>query len=529
MDRKMRINKPHLRDLRKLFHFFAVFFLATTLTASLHAYVYIGGEWKPGTYTLNGDFDSGDYADDARNIRVGAGGGGSEHILIVDGGDIHIRGVLQVAVNGDAHGSSLIFNDGTIHLYERWNSIGNDYIGYFYHYGGTIKRADTAAPGTVGLSVSDSVRASGPDYYSAADKTTVAGSLYHMDGDDAKLIVDYLQIGVHGNGTFRQDRGQVTVLNNLLVADYPYSSDPVIGFYELNGGTLDVMGDLHMGCLDNTNAVGFLTVNNGKMTVGGGAILGFRTGTKGNITINGGETDVTGNIIVGCFGEGTLTINDGTFNAANILVGEWNDGGLYLNGGLLTADRIEVRRNGFYNDKNYNGEFIMTGGTLRTLNFSGSLTNSGGTLDVRNGTTISGDYIQEAGSLRMELFRDDTDISTSAFSAAGSITLAGTLDLILTGDLWTPADLGLFEEGGDFFGGIELFPVTPGSWANVTVSETPYWASSGLGWTFGINDSGYAVLNLVPFQDESGVPEPATWGMLLAGAAGVWVLRRRSL
>lgn len=66
--------------------------------------------------------------------------------------------------------------------------------------------------------------------------------------------------------------------------------------------------------------------------------------------------------------------------------------------------------------------------------------------------------------------------------------------------------------------------VTPG-WNNGTVSV--YSAASDIAWIIASSDNGAGGVDRLVFESPASVPEPATFGMLLAGVAGGFIARRK--
>jgi len=131
----------------------------------------------------------------------------------------------------------------------------------------------------------------------------------------------------------------------------------------------------------------------------------------------------TGDLIIR--NSGALNIDsDATVNIGGTLDLSTSSSSISLSGGTLTAGTID--RTG--------GAFNFTGGTLRTSNFIGDLTNAGGTFAPGISpalTTLSGSYTQQAaGTLEIELgglLLGEFD----QLAIAGDATLDGLLDVQL--------------------------------------------------------------------------------------------------
>lgn len=224
-------------------------------------------------------------------------------------------------------------------------------------------------------------------------------------------------IGNFGTGTFTQTGGIHTITNTLSLA----ASTGSVGTYNLNGGTLNV-GQIIRGA--GTSAfiwsAGTLNLTASDLTVGTGDLLSATLSLNANKNLSAPNETVAA--------DGTINHAGGANTVANTLTIAANagNGGFYnLNGGTLHAANITV---------NNGGTFNFNGGTLAVGQFTGNLTNLGGTLAPGNspGTTnIVGNYIQSnAGKFAVEI--GGTGMGQfDSLHVSGTASLDGTLKVSL--------------------------------------------------------------------------------------------------
>ena len=533
--------------------------------------VYVGSaEGKAGTYELSG---SGELIG-ASTLIVGLADGGSG-TLNVSGGKISMAagGWTVVGHQGTATG---VMNVSGGEL-----SLANVVVGHENNSIGTLNvtGCDSFTVSNdlvIGArhSVNGTVNVSG-------GKVSVGGGFrLAMGGGTGALNVsgsgeiasDYIAVGENGTGTMTVSGGKVTTSSDIRVGDagtgtlkvsggtitanrYIYVGNSGTGILEMDGGTMNT-NRLYLG--NNSGASGTMNVNGGTIDAGGYIIVGGSgkgtvVQTDGSVkaneiiiadnggagsggsgyTISGTDSLLTANscLIVGHRDVGTFQQNGGTVTVlgtadggySGLFVGRENEGtGAYhLDGGLLVADKITISSLSLMD--------MTKGGTLWTKNVYGNLTNAGGVLDLVHGnegalgtTTINGNYTQETGGkLRLELNFDGTDIFKDFLDITKTATLAGTLDLLLTGSDWTLIDsyteIPILRYGDEIFGGFSISSSSAGF--------------NAFDWDFFTKNDGYGYLSLTPLDDNSSVtPEPGTWMMLMmgiGGLAGMAVYRRK--
>lgn len=129
--------------------------------------------------------------------------------------------------------------------------------------------------------------------------------------------------------------------------------------------------------------------------------------------------------------------------------------------------------------------------------------------------TLGGDYTQgENGVLHLSVTLDDATrtLSSSLLSVEGDLTLGGTLWLTLEGDdAWTPDLVGESVSIMDYNG------ILAGAFSSIVVDGRGM--ASDMVWLFEAGN-GVGILSI-------GVPEPATWLMLISGFFGLFAMQRK--
>jgi T5SS/PEP-CTERM-associated repeat protein len=306
-------------------------------------------------------------------------------------------------------------------------------------------------------------------------EVTVSGVNSNVSG------VWYVAVGNVGEGTLHAEGGgTVSTPGDFDVASNP-DSKGVVNIN--NGGTVSTSGSSHIGGwwaaaggqgVVNVNAGGTYNVTNSLMIWNvAGNVLNLRGGTinAGGLNFNGNPSlfnwssgtlhitssvtfdpaaapdttsaafgsartiagsrklKITGSETLGGVGGFGLTVTTGGVHEVTGTLSINSNGAVHLhNGGTVTADTIQHTSG---------GTFSFIGGTLHVETFNGSLNNSGGTLAPGTSpgmTTVNGNYIQNAGTLQIE-------IGPSAYDKVmvnGNVTFGGTLQVLLLDD-YSPA------------------------------------------------------------------------------------------
>ena len=197
-----------------------------------------------------------------------------------------------------------------------------------------------------------------------------------------------------------------------------------------------------------------------------------RTYTVTNATINAGRLQL--NDITLAFG-GTMTVNNNgrlDINAAGTIAGGSSSslvlaggGQVFLSAGRLTANSITA-----------SSGFNFAGGTLVTPNFTGPLTQDGGTLSpgdvgVRDAMTIAQGYAMTAGTFAADLVGTNTD----QLIVGGPVSLAGALSLNNISFPTTRGTSRILVDGTSVtgrFATVEGLELTPNRYAAVTYTAS---------------------------------------------------------
>ncbi len=364
-----------------------------------------------------------------------------------------------------------------------------------------------------------------------------------QQGGDITATALYIGNNANANGKYTMTGGSLKLSNNIFVGEYADSEfivgdgihTPIItanaivigdkaginGTMSVASGNITTTGFVPVGDYGN----GELSLSGGSFKIGAGLYVGNQPGSSGKLDISGDATLSATNIaVIGQRGPGEVNQTGGTFivnGTEGLVIGSHTDanhpdgiGTYHLAGGLLKAEQVTV--------KNGSSLKMTNGGTLQTKLVNNSLTNDGGVLDLAGGwggyntTSINGSYTQGAGAtLQLGIFDDGTLHINDILSITDDITLDGTLHLLLT----DPAQWTLDDVGTSF----QIFTKydTEQTFARVTWTETML---SSLRWDYNPMDgSVYLGLN----GSEGGVPEPATWVLMLGMLAGLLLWRKR--
>ncbi|MEO0667519.1 MAG: hypothetical protein AAFZ99_06350, partial [Pseudomonadota bacterium] len=221
-----------------------------------------------------------------------------------------------------------------------------------------------------------------------------------------------------------------------------------------SGGTVELGGGTVSG-IDNTAGNTFVTAGNvdGDVNVNGGLVDQSGGTLENNVTVAGGTLTTTGGTI-----QGNLTQTSGTTNLGNTVQGDATH-----NGGTFNLNAAGVVQGTFNN----NNAFTFSGGSLNdvtnTDNFvtsgaqtvNGTFQNSGGTLDVSAGNTLTagsvtndgaGSSIALTGILNSDVTSTNgstIDVSGTGGTIGGTLTLGsgGTANLQEVSSTYTPTTL----------------------------------------------------------------------------------------
>lgn len=228
-----------------------------------------------------------------------------------------------------------------------------------------------------------------------------------------------------------------------------------------------------------------------------------------------GTMEVTGNNVgLPLFVDGgTFIRSAGTTTGVITISGDTGRYATYdLTGtGVISNSTIKVGDSG-------DGTFRASGGSLEFVDFAVGTGAGAGTFELNTDFTVGGDYTQgDNGVLHLGLALDDATrtFTSSLLSVEGDLTLGGTLWLTLGGDdAWTPDLIGESVYIMDYDG------ILTGTFGNIIVDG--HEMAGDMVWLFEAGN-GVGILSI-------GVPEPATWLMLITAAVvGIPMLRRKNV
>jgi hypothetical protein len=242
--------------------------------------------------------------------------------------------------------------------------------------------------------------------------------------------------------------GELTVANDLLLG--LDNTDGLRGRIDMNGGTLNVSGDVWFGLVGQES--GIINLNSGALNVGGDILLGGNASggtinvntTSGVLTVTGGNINA-GSFVVADTADGSYTVAAGqTVTTANAYVGEGASriAELTVDGGTVNAtDQARMGR-GVGSDSTLT---IANGGTFDVgANFVlADVENTTSTVDVVDGTLNVGGILYGGDDITAPNNGESTinigvggaapDVNTGSFRVAqhsvGHLRMdSGTLD-----------------------------------------------------------------------------------------------------
>ncbi|HEX8341164.1 MAG TPA: hypothetical protein VF624_09670 [Tepidisphaeraceae bacterium] len=184
--------------------------------------------------------------------------------------------------------------------------------------------------------------------------------------------------------------------------------------------------------------------------------VGALGGSSATLAVQSGWLEITDELQVGAGGTGTVTQSGGEVRVLNggVMI---NNGTYTLAGGTLVTPNLA---------KNAAGTFNLTGGTLSADMVYFPITNKGALIDpgdLTNVLAVTGDFIQQSGTLQVELGGSQTE----TLRISGAATLGGTLDL--------RHFAGLTATAGQLYLVLDAATLT-GTFANVLLPDNRNWS-----------------------------------------------------
>ena len=185
-----------------------------------------------------------------------------------------------------------------------------------------------------------------------------------------------LNVGYAGSGSLTINGGTVTASNSWIAYGwnaYGYSNTPFSGSVTVNSGSFSNSGDLQIGQYTS----GSLTINGGNVSAANTKIAVGSVGSTNSVTVNsGGSLNNSGDLYVGWGGKAELSINGGSvYNDGKGVIG-------YMN--TLTRGAVTVSGGSWHNGNNL---MVGWGGASNSLVIS-----NGGSVTAGNGGTYVGYY-----------------------------------------------------------------------------------------------------------------------------------------
>ena len=291
----------------------------------------------------------------------------------------------------------------------------------------------------------------------------------------------------------------------LVFSSQPTAGSTSQGLY-VNGGTVNISGDLRMGDNSAANSSVNTRIDSGSLTIGGALIVGLNnTGRWSDVDVNGGTltvTDTTTGISLGSSqpGNALLLVRNGTANVGKISFGQGaNAGSSVVN---LTGGSLYVGSGGMaLVGTGVTPSITLNSGTLGAVadwSSSMNMTLGGGTIqaadasstahDITLSGALSGTALTKTGNGTLTLasagnnYSGLTTISAGTLALSGSGSIASSPTITIAGGATLDVSAGSFTLGasqtlngnGSVVGAATLSgTVAPGTSIGTLTFDTP--------------------------------------------------------
>lgn len=466
-------------------------------------------------------------------LHLGAVKDKTGRLTINTGGTVNSATYLRVGSqnNGIAGNGELTLNGGTLNI----TSSDDLSIGY---------AAGSVGKMTVNESSTVSTKGNALIGHSGTGELTVNGGKVEIKGSIAYVGTElnstgtvnvnggllkmnyYALIGSRGDGTVNLNSGTITTGANFNIGIYRGGTGQVF----VRGGTLTAQ-DIHVGLGE---AVGDASL----------------TAAKGQLTLMGDSTVQASGTLYVSYGEGTGTFNlvGQTQGAANGNGLKWQANNLNVHEGgtvnfladasglptLTVTDNATVGA-GSYNVGIYGGvaaikqtsdAVLLDAGTLSGWNAS-NLKNSGLWTITQSGADL---IAALNSSLKMGTVNTDFQMEFDVPSSTGFLELEANADSLVNIELTLSGD-GSVSDLAKWMS--EQFRMNPrlsdttvlGTDHSIIIKSLNLDGANIIGWDFSLYNAERSTSFAV--KSAASVPEPSSWSLLILGAAGLAVLRKR--
>lgn len=427
---------------------------------------YAGGEY--GNVTANvSSSDSGSTYWNTGGLHVGSAGGS---------GNVYISGT-----NTSVYSQSVAIDRGSVNIRDAvWTVDSNTFRVGGSVEGGTLNIEAGTTVSSYGCIVGEGAGTSGTVNVESGGTWNVSSSnlgiassgtgVLNIKGGNVTLTDAMVGIGAQAgsNGTATITSGALTSERGIIVGGSG------TGTLNVNGGTVvaNISGGLEIGTGEGGEgtvnvtagelktryltvgrnwAVGSaeLNISGGIVTTDTNATIGEASpGGTGVANVSGGSWDISGNLVLGYQGTGTLDMDGGAVSASNIYVGQWGTGVLDISAGSINVSGqiIVAKEAGSHGTLNYHGgtltaAAITVGAGSATVNFNqtGSVSfgyafdgdldlnvTESGTTTLTGTNTYTGKTTINTGTLVLE---SGASIANSREVNLGGADSRGTLDV----------------------------------------------------------------------------------------------------
>lgn len=364
-----------------------------------------------GTVTVSGTDSAGNASSwiNSGQLMVGRYGTGT---LTVEGGGIVSNTVGYIGADADSVGTgtgtvNVSGSDGNGHA-STWTNSGFLYVGSQGH--ATLNITDGGKVSSAG---------SGIAYWTSNDDIGSTGIVTVAGNGSTWTNSGVLYVGAWGTGTLKVEDGGKVSNGEAYIGYYGDYSGDNSATVSGAGSTWENAGDLYVGVF----GTGALTVEDGgKVSNDGDAYIGYAN--TGTATVSGAGSDWTGlgDLYVGYYGSGTLTVEKGAaVSNADAVIGLSADGKVTVSGTgtTWTSNDLYV---------GYDGDGTLTvadGAEVGAATID--LAEDAGSTGTINIGAAAGDPAAAAGTLDVAGIQFRVGTATLVFNHTGATTFAAAL------------------------------------------------------------------------------------------------------
>lgn len=350
---------------------------------------------------------------------------GGNGISTIGGGIVHDGGILNldhVSITGNNvwAGGGISNKAGTINLNEETIIEGNSANAAGGGLGGGVYNVD---PGTINVNSGSFIKGN-----TALNPNSKGGGIYNsgtinINGGSIESNNAYQGGGIYNSGALGGTSGTIKMNSGFIGGELNFA-DGVPN--SAKGNTATKGGGIY-------NFDGAVTISSGSFIEGNSAVNGggiynektTSTTSRGTITLEGGSIDhnIAGTVgsVMGFGGgiyndQGTITMKSGSLVDYNSAVHWGTGGGIYSSGGSITVQGASIANNGAFRENDATDGIIIS--DTQTEDGGGIRATNGCIITVGNGGTISNNYADMGGGIRISGLTSMVDITSGGSISA---------------------------------------------------------------------------------------------------------------